>query len=67
MTGVIRTHTLDRRKLEFSRPMIRTHSLDRRKVEFSGLFTMAGWLRHRDSCNEIGALLPIAPCGRSSL
>jgi hypothetical protein len=24
-------------------------SLDRRRVDFSGLLTMAGWLRHRDS------------------
>ena len=28
--------------------LLRYHSLDRRKVEFPGLFTMAGWRRHRD-------------------
>jgi hypothetical protein len=59
--------SLDRRKVEFSGFLVRYPTLDRRKVEFSdlchagGLDTSAGVMR------EAGGLLPMAPCGRSSL
>jgi hypothetical protein len=65
--GLVRSPTLDRRKVEFSRLMLCYPSLDRWKLEFSdfcrdgGLGAPAGVMR------EAGGLLPIAPCGRSSL
>ena len=44
-----------------------TPSLDRPRVEFSGLIHGDGLAASPGFSNEIGGLLPIAPCGRSSL
>ena len=42
-------------------------TLDRRKVEFSGLCHAGGLDAPAGVMREAGGLLPIAPCGRSSL
>ena len=42
-------------------------TLDRRKVEFSGLCHASGLDAPAGVMREAGGLLPIAPCGRSSL
>ena len=47
--------------------LIRTPSLDRRKVEFSGFNHVGGLAAPSGFISEIGGLLPMAPCGRSSL
>ena len=43
--------------------MIRSQTLDRRKIEFSGLGRGGGLGAPSGFCNEIGGLLPMAPCG----
>ncbi|WP_374545006.1 hypothetical protein [Rhodoblastus sp.] len=47
--------------------VIRPRNSDRRKVEFSGLCHGGGLDEPPGFCSEIGGLLPMAPCGRSSL
>jgi len=42
-------------------------SLDRRKVEFSGFCYAGGLDAPAGVMREAGGLLPMAPCGRSSL
>ena len=42
-------------------------SLDRRKVEFSGFCHAGGLDAPAGIMREAGGLLPMAPCGRSSL
>ena len=44
-----------------------TPSLDRPKVEFRASFHDDGLGAPSGFCSEIGDLLPIAPCGRTSL
>jgi hypothetical protein len=47
--------------------MLCSPTLDRPKLEFSGLIHDDGMGAPSGSCNVIGGLFPIAPCGRSSL
>jgi hypothetical protein len=47
--------------------MIRPSTLDRPKAEFSGFAQGDGLVTPPDLVSRIGTLLPIAPCGRSSL
>jgi hypothetical protein len=47
--------------------VVRFPTLDRRKVEFSGLCHADGLDAPAGVMREAGGLLPIAPCGRSSL
>ena len=64
---LVRSRTLDRRKVEFSGLLVRSRTLDRRKVEFSGLYPVGGLGAPAGVTRETGGLLPIAPCGRTSL
>ena len=67
---VVRSRLLDRRKVEFRlspASLVRSQLLDRRKVEFSGLCHAGGLDAPAGVMRETGGLLPIAPCGRSSL
>jgi len=41
--------------------------MDQRKLEFSGFFQGGGLVALPGFISEIGTLLPIAPCGRTSL
>jgi hypothetical protein len=51
----------------FEKALIRDRSLGRPRVEFPGL-GHGSWLGAPPGfCSEIGGLLPMAPCGRSSL
>lgn len=64
---MIRDRLLDRRRLEFPAFVIRDQMLDRRTVEFPA-FDHGGELGMPPGfCSRIGGLLPMAPCGRSSL
>jgi hypothetical protein len=45
----------------------RSQTLDQRKLEFSGFIQGSGLVALPEFISEIGTLLPIAPCGRSSL
>lgn len=47
--------------------LIRSPTLDRPKAEFSGFAQGDGLVTPPDFVSMIGTLLPIAPCGRSSL
>ena len=47
--------------------VIRYPSLDRRELEFSGLCHAGGLAAPAGVMRETGGLLPMAPCGRSSL
>ena len=47
--------------------MIRSPTLDRLTAEFSGFAQGDGLVTPPDFVSMIGTLLPIAPCGRSSL
>ena len=47
--------------------LVRSRNLDRRKVEFSGLYPVGGLGAPAGVMRETGGLLPIAPCGRTSL
>ena len=47
--------------------VIRSPSLDRPKAEFSGFAQGDGLVTPPDFASMIGTLLPIAPCGCSSL
>lgn len=47
--------------------LIRPPTLDRPKAEFSGFVQGDGLVTPPDFVSLIGTLLPIAPCGRSSL
>jgi hypothetical protein len=47
--------------------LIRYPSLDRRELEFSGLCHPGGLAAPAGVIRETGGLLPMAPCGRSSL
>jgi len=47
--------------------VIRPRKLDRRKLEFFSLCHGGGLDAPPGFCSEIGTLLPMAPCGRSSL
>jgi hypothetical protein len=47
--------------------VIRTPTLDRPEAEFSGFAQGDGLVTSPDFVSMIGTLLPIAPCGRSSL
>ena len=47
--------------------VIRSPTLDRPKAEFSGFAQGDGLVTPPDFVSMIGTLLPIAPCGRSSL
>ena len=67
MTKMVCYPTLDRRKVEFSGLLVCYPTLDRRKVEFSGLCYASGLDAPAGVMREAGGLLPIAPCGRSSL
>jgi hypothetical protein len=49
------------------RYVIRSPTLDRPKAEFSGFAQNDGLVTRPDFVSMIGTLLPIAPCGRSSL
>jgi hypothetical protein len=64
---LVRSPLLDRRKVEFSGLLVRSPLLDRRKVEFSGLCHAGGLDAPAGVMRETGGLLPMAPCGRSSL
>ncbi|MDP2411614.1 MAG: hypothetical protein Q8M26_15175 [Pseudolabrys sp.] len=44
-----RVWNLDQKNLLYDIRLLWVRTLDRRRVEFFGSFTMAGWLRHRDS------------------
>ena len=59
--------TFIRRRLESWVDLVRSQLLDRRKVEFSGLCHAGGLDAPVGVMRETGGLLPIAPCGRSSL
>ena len=45
----------------------RPRFLDHRRLEFSGFIQGGGLVAPPEFISEIGTLLPIAPCGRSSL
>ena len=47
--------------------LVRSPTLDRRKVEFSGVSHVGGLGAPAGVMRETGGLLPIAPCGRTSL
>lgn len=47
--------------------LIRSPTLGRPKAEFSGFAQGDGLVTPPDFVSRIGTLLPIAPCGRSSL
>ena len=47
--------------------LIRPPTLDRPEAEFSGFAQGDGLVTPPDFASMIGTLLPIAPCGRSSL
>jgi hypothetical protein len=47
--------------------LVRSPTLDRPKVEFSGLCHVGGLDAPTGVMRETGGLLPMAPCGRSSL
>ena len=64
---MIRSPTLDRLKAEFSGFVIRSPTLDRQGLEFSGFAQGDRLVVSPDLVSMIGTLLPIAPCGRSSL
>jgi hypothetical protein len=64
---LVRTPTLEHRKVEFPGYVVRTPTLEHRKVEFPGYAPGDGLAASPGFCNEIGGLWPIAPCGRSSL
>jgi hypothetical protein len=53
--------------LRASAGLVCSPTLDRRKVEFSGLCQAGGLDTPAGVMREAGGLLPIAPCGRSSL
>ena len=53
--------------LRASAGLVRSPLLDRRKVEFSGLCHAGGLDAPAGVMRETGGLLPMAPCGRSSL
>jgi hypothetical protein len=53
--------------LRASAGLVCSPTLDRRKVEFSGLCQAGGLDTPAGVMREPGGLLPIAPCGRSSL
>ena len=52
---------------KFGADLVRSPLLDRRMVEFSGLCHAGGLDAPAGVMRETGGLLPIAPCGRSSL
>ena len=54
-------------RLEPAATLIRSPTLDRPKAEFSGFAQGDGLVAPPDFVSMIGTLLPIAPCGRSSL
>jgi len=45
----------------------RPRFLDQRRLEFFGFIQGGGLVAPPEFINEIGTLLPIAPCGRTSL
>ena len=64
---MIRPHSLEHPELEFSGPLIRPHSLEHPELEFSGPSQGDGLAASPVFINAIGGLLPMAPCGRTSL
>ena len=61
------TEKMGRDDLSVVDAMVRSPLLDRRMVEFSGLCHAGGLDAPAGVMRETGGLLPIAPCGRSSL
>ncbi len=62
--GAMKCQTI---RLSCAQAMLRSHSLDRLRLEFPACFHGDGLVAPPEFCNEIGGLLPIAPCGRTSL
>jgi hypothetical protein len=64
---VKRSQKLGQLALEFSGVMKRSQKLGQLALEFSGVKAHAGGGADEPFNSEIGALLPIALCGRTSL